>query len=1136
MSACAGFGVAQNATGSIHGSVWDEQQSVIPGAAVAITNKATGNARNLTTGPEGAYAAESLLPGEYEIRVVAPGFTPKVEVVQVQVGATATADFTLPVGSTSESVVITSEAPIVNTTDSQIGGVVDRRRVEDLPTNGRSFLSMAGLQPGVIVGYNSSVAAGNPNNFFTVSIDGAASSQTVISVDGARVNDRITGGTSQNFSAETVQEFQISTVGFDLSAGTVSAGAVNIVSRTGSNDLHGSSFFFFRDHNIAAFTGLQRPSDPTAFSPLCADPASATCARLRDPFFVRRQYGSTIGGPIKKNKLFFFANYERNDQVGARQVTFTDPLLFGYNHIGQQPARGHLAGLRLDYTISPNETVFFRSNVDSNAGISGPVIARLESTWTASSNFAYQEQMGLTSVFKPTLVNDFRFSYSYFRNRLAPPTQSECEQIAGDPSFCSDLNGPLIAFFGGLQAGTNNAVPQDRHPRTFQWNDNMNWIRGTHRVRFGGNWEHSYNHGTWYRQYAGTFSAFSPAQLQASSSSIYNALPFSLKTGYTGPRPTFQELLQLPMTGTLTIGIGDPTYPAPFRFKDVLSNDHIRFYIQDAWQVRPRLTLNYGLGWAFENRVFYHDLDLPDYLRPLLGNDLGAPRQNYRNFDPALGFAWAPGQDRKTALRSSISLHHISPNSEAYNFNQRILFGPAGNGLQAASGASLTSPQGVLLNFGAPTSFTLADMMAFLPVAKAQLTADILSKYNGRDLSIRGVELTKTVQGSGNNDAIYNNNSGPTPYTIQVDAGMQREIVRNLSVSADYVMRRGVHFGAFDHFFPDLNLWYRFSDYSLSATGGIASQVRNPVIPACTAANRNDPKAECSLGPIQYGLPGILSRYSALQVKVDRRFSESFQFGGAYALSRYTLFSGITSNTNYADGDGVSTVNPKHIFTFNGLWDLPKYGGPQRFFRGALNGWQLSTIMQMQTGPPMTVSIGTNDLGPASGFDIHGDGNYTFRLPGAGVGSFGSSLGVDDIRKLVARYNATFPAPKDTPLSAIPKGPQRDTAGTAYPYIVLPDKFASGDSLLTHDLRVSRAITVAENVKLQLIGEGFNIFNIANLNFPASAGTLDAYIRPTATTPGRNPNFAFGQPTSRVDAVFGSGGPRAFQFAARLSF
>jgi hypothetical protein len=542
--------------------------------------------------------------------------------------------------------------------------------------------------------------------------------------------------------------------------------------------------------------------------------------------------------------------------------------------------------------------------------------------------------MGMTSVLNPALVNDFRFSYSYFRNYLATPTLPQCEEIAGDPSLCFGLNGPLIVFFGGLQVGTNVNVPQDRHPRTFQWNDNVNWAKGAHRLRFGGNWEHSYSHGTWNRQYTGTFSAFSPAQVQASSATVYNALPSSVKTGYGGPRATLQELLQLPMAGTLMIGIGDPSQPAPFRYKEVLSNDHIRFYVQDAWQMRRGFTLNYGLGWAFENRVFYHDLDLPQFLRPLLGNDLGPPKQNYLNFDPAIGFAWALGRQQKTVLRTSVSLHHISPNVGFYNLNQRILFGPAGNGLQAASGASLTSPKGGLLSFATATNFTLADMITFLPAAKAQLTADILSKYDGRDLSIRGVELTKTVQGSGGLDAIYNNNSGTTPYTFQVNAGLQREVVRNVSASADFVMRRGVHFGAFEGFFPDLNLWNRFSDYSLSPTGGIASQLRNPVMPACTAATRNDPNAQCSLGPIQYGLPGILSRYSALQVKADRRFSNGLQFGAAYALSRYTLVSGITSNTNYHDGHGMSTTNPKHIFTANGFWDLPKYGGQRRLLRG----------------------------------------------------------------------------------------------------------------------------------------------------------------------------------------------------------
>lgn len=1126
---CSAAALAQNATGSITGTVIDPNNDVVANATITVTNKATGAVRKVATRGGGTYSVENLFPGEYEVKVEAQGFVTQLQALPVVVGSTTTGNFSMTVGGTSQTIEVTAAAPIINTTDTTVGGVVNRDRVENLPLNGRSFLSVAALEPGVNISYAANSGAGNPNNFFQVSIGGAPQSMTVISVDGSRVNDRITGGTSQNFSAETVQEFQISTIGFDLSSGTVSAGVVNVVSRTGTNDLHGSGFFFFRDHNMAAFTAFKRPCDPTAFNPLCN--VSGARARLEDPFFVRRQYGGTIGGPIKKDKLFFFANYERNNQIGARAITFGEPLLLGYNHIAQQPSKGHLVGLRFDYTINQKHSAFLRFGLDNNNGISG---TNLESTWIASDNFSYQTQMGLTSVLTSKLVNDFRFSFSYFRNRLAPPTQAQCERIGGDPTLCFGLNGPLISFFGGLQIGTNVNVTQDRHPRTYQFTDNVNWTKGGHRIRFGGNWEHSNNHGTWNRNGPGSFSAFSPTQLQTQNPTLYAALPASLKTGYTGPRATFAELLQLPMSGTLTIGVGSPTQPAPFRYNEVLANDHIRFYIQDGWQVRPGFTLNYGVGWSFENNVFYNDIDLPQYLAPLLGDNLGGPKDNFKNFDPAFGFVWALGKEKKTVVRSSASLHHISPNVGFFNLNQRILFGPAGNGLQAAIGSALPNPEATtaapLLNFVAPTGFSLADMLAYLPAARAQLAADLLTRFNGQDLSTRGVEVTKTVQGSGALDAIYNSDSSVTPYTIHINVGMQREIRRNLAVSADYVMRRGVFFGTFEGFFPDLNLWNNFApSYALAANGTVnaGSLVRTPVIPACAAAQGRDPKAQCSLGPIQYGLPGILSRYSALQVKVDKRFSDSFQFTGAYALSRYTTIANISNNNNLYEGFGISGNNPRHRFTFSGIWELPKFKGDQRFLRGLLNGWQLSTLMEMRTGTPTSVTLPGN-------LDIDGDGTFTFRLPGTTVSSFGYNLNAGDIRKLVDQYNSTIPAPKDTPLTGIPIGPQRDAIGTALPYIVLPDKFQPDDSFLTHDLRVTRSIRITEKVSLNLIGEGFNIFNIANLT--GFGGGLNAYVRPTATAPGRNPDLTFGQPTGRVNPIFGTGGPRAFQLAARLSF
>jgi hypothetical protein len=183
--------------------------------------------------------------------------------------------------------------------------------------------------------------------------------------------------------------------------------------------------------------------------------------------------------------------------------------------------------------------------------------------------------------------------------------------------------------------------------------------------------------------------------------------------------------------------------------------------------------------------------------------------------------------------------------------------------------------------------------------------------------------------------------------------------------------------------------------------------------------------------------------------------------------------------------------------------------------------------MDMSTGAPTTLSVGTLQIAGT-------DGNYAFRLPGTGVNQFGNELNVSDVRKFVAQYDATYPAPPNTPLSQIGAA-NRDAAGNPYPYIVLPDHFQSGDSLLTHDLRITRTFRVREKIRFSLVGEAFNLLNIANLT--GFSGTLQGVLRPTAAGgTATNPTFTFGQATGRVSPVFGSGGPRSIQVAARLSF
>jgi hypothetical protein len=300
----------------------------------------------------------------------------------------------------------------------------------------------------------------------------------------------------------------------------------------------------------------------------------------------------------------------------------------------------------------------------------------------------------------------------------------------------------------------------------------------------------------------------------------------------------------------------------------------------------------------------------------------------------------------------------------------------------------------------------------------------------------------------------------------------------------------------------------------------VVTNRRTPIIPECvTAAQRNDPKAQCSTGQIAVYQSGSNSRYLGLHVKLDKRFSDRFQFTASYAFSRFTSWNpvaavGVANNDNFQESYGISPGDRPHRFTFSGIWEIPEYKGEQRLLQGILNGWQVSTINQFVSAPP---------LNPFLAIDMDGDGISFFALPGVKWNGFGRGLSADDIRKAVDQYNATFPTP-DVSATNRKRTPQNQVI----PVIKLPDTFSNGDTFITSDLRLTRAIKIRERVKLSLIGEAFNLFNIANLG--GYSGTLNALVA-TGLQPA-----TFGQATTRTNQVFGSGGPRAFQLAARISF
>src|SRR5579863_1654947 len=276
----AGSASAQEPTGSISGTITDSSGAVVPNVNVTITNKATGAARTETANTEGVYSAPSLLPAQYEVRVEQTGFRTVVAAAQVIAGSTTTVDLSITPGAPSEVVTVEATAVPIDYDSHTVQGVIQRQTIEDLPLNGRSALQLASLEPGVtqVPGSTSQF-----NAMFNVSVFGSAPGATSgsgvgtrLTMDGGTINDEMEGGTSMNFSQEVVQEFQISTTNFDASTGIGSRGAVNIITRSGSNDFHGGAYFFYRDHNMAAYPGLAR--DPL----------------FRSPFFQRKNPGFLI--------------------------------------------------------------------------------------------------------------------------------------------------------------------------------------------------------------------------------------------------------------------------------------------------------------------------------------------------------------------------------------------------------------------------------------------------------------------------------------------------------------------------------------------------------------------------------------------------------------------------------------------------------------------------------------------------------------------------------------------------------------------------------------------------------------------------------------------------------------------------
>jgi len=1106
--ALSAIAVAQAPTGVISGTVIDQSGAVIPSATVTITQKGTSTVRSLTTNDQGLYSAAALLAGDYDIRIEAPGFKTLVRQATVAAGNTTTVDVQMALGQASDVVTVEGQAAQMNFESQQIAGTVARNTIQELPTNGRSFLLLAQLEPGVTVTYGVPAQFNSLINVQTLGGGvGTNGAYTRMTIDGGIINDEWegSGSTSLNVSQEVVQEFQMTSVNFDASSGIGAGGQVNIVTRSGSNDFHGSGYFFFRDHNMAAYPGLKRATDPSSFNPNCGTPSainnSPQCKAAENPFFVRRNPGGGVGGPVIKDKLFFYFNYEYSNQVQAYALQQDLPSLAGLSTVSLSPYLAHYLTTRFDYNISPKNTLFLRYSHDGNVGF-GPYGGQqpLQSSWSLNNNWSDQYGLGVTTLISANVVNDARVFYHWWRSLVEVASQSECPApCVGQGLISLVAGGSAGAGMVGsstFYAGVSDNSPQPRQERSYEFSDNLSWQKGAHRLRFGFDIEKIVTNNDWEFCTLGCAGVYSP------ESTIAMANPGLLAQYLPGLPRTISStanLLQLPVFNTTTsiysgIDVGHGSFPGPYQRDNYNHNYRPRWYAADVWKVTPNFTLNAALDYEFETGLWY-SLPYPSLLSPIVspitGGSLNAPSEPRTEFAPQIGFAWALGKDKKTVIRGGAGLFWDSE-PLWHNFRAGAEVGPIGNGRTTLPATALTNifPNIVNLVTGAPlpigaaiplntlTNLTLGQFEQIYAQQIPALTQTFApTPPASGPFSVSGVDVAKSeVELHAPNFAIMR--------SYQSSIGVQHDLGHNMILQADWARRQ---FENVDLGELDLNRFAR-----PAAQGG-------PVIPACKVIPDFNPADKCSNGSMTFWVPQGRTIYEALLVKVSKRLSSHFSGQVSYAFQNQNTVTQPTLDlNNYFATYGPNL--PRQNLHVYGLIQLP-WG-----FELSINQ---AIISRTPVLPTVVAGIGTpqNQFGSSVIVPLQLD------VPGGTFGGFGLNTGKAELQTLVNNYNTQF---------VNPNCPANLVFGQSAPAgcVGLPSHYQFGDPFYDTDFRLSKFFKYKERATLTIAGEVFNAFNIANLSgYGFTLGTA-----------------TFGNPTARAIQTFGSGGPRAFQVLARVSF
>lgn len=1061
---CA-VGWAQLPTSTLNGRLADPQGAVISGAKVSLTQTATGASREFTTGAEGNYTFSNLTPGDYTMRVEAKGFaTQEMKGLHLDVGVARTLNVSLKVAPVGEVVTVTSEEAGVELTQSQVQGLIGSATVENIPLNGRNFLELAYLIPGNRPGTNYDPTK---TNTLEVSSAGQFGRGGNINVDGGDNNDEVVGGTLANFPQDGVQEFQIATNRFTAEVGRSGSSIINIITKSGTNAWHGSGFFFFRHKALQWQDALLKGKSK--------------------PPFDREQFGGSLGGPIKRDKAFWFVSFEDRNQdaavpVGERDFT-TNTII---NTAAPAPLDDVLLNSRTDFKVTDHDNLFIRYSFNRSLEVANGSLRR--PTGTAANRQSSLNRFNSlvadwTRQVGNNKVNDLLFHLDLFINEI--PAFSDNNPVTNP----AGLSAGHEIRFPSLQDGANFRVPQRTRMNRYQIKDNFSWTVGKHNLRFGGEWQNSGSDVL--------FDLFG-------SGSIFTTEDFA-----TQDRNNDLAINDLDIPLAVVVAGTSAVRPpvAPF-----YRNNYFGFFFQDDWKVASNLTLNLGLRWDFDTDVLGEgNLSKPcaDPTAPAttagcvwLRNVLGphdAPQ--FHNFGPRIGFAWDPFKKGTTVVRGGYGIYYDRVVLEVPILEVLI------DGRVLRLGAFGGSACGNVLN--GDCSLPGARFSAGTPTLANPLPAG-------------GVPGSIPLGGFNVVD-----NNARQPLVHQFSFGVQRQFGRSWTVSADALHNFGQRLLIGRALRSGTSLVPTIPLMLTQFPGGGAAPITVP----CPSSGGVDP---CTVTDPSTGINDRIlliessakSWYDGLLASVKKaptgRGAWKWGFNANYTLSKsYNFanddqipFNGAEDAVNTLEGvnnlrleKGYSPTDERHRFVFYGIFEMP---------------WRLSV------SPIWTISssVPIDSLVPA----------LASRFPLLQRNALGRDIqNGAQLNAVIAQWNAlpvcdfrigvTRPSPCNT------NGTINSLTGFANPLILNPvdPNLEFGDIFSSLDLRVTKTWTFAERHNLQFMTEVFNLFNTTNIrgfNNNNYSGFGNDITNPAT----------FNRPFRTAGGFFGAGGARAFQFAVKYSF